>query len=118
MNADEYPQRYTSTRIFECVRILAKPLDETLLEIVDAASDAKRRRWLDRMEIAVTAYLNSSRAGAICRSLRTSQMSLARTRRGIREATKVIQEGGIEFQYSYRARVTNGTFRAPMADHL
>ena len=46
---DECPQRYTSTGIFECVRILAKPLSQTSLGMVDAASDAKRRRWLDRM---------------------------------------------------------------------
>jgi hypothetical protein len=26
-----------------------KPIHETLLGMVDAASDAKRRRWLDRM---------------------------------------------------------------------
>jgi len=49
VNADEYPRRYTSTGILECVKILAKPLGETLLEIVDAASDAKRRRQLDRV---------------------------------------------------------------------
>jgi hypothetical protein len=41
VNADEYPRRYTSTGILECVWIFERPLGETLLGMLDAASDGQ-----------------------------------------------------------------------------